>query len=49
MFSPTNSGSQNSADPVIANVQQPFSRDLALENDHLRRENKIRVGNLAPV
>jgi putative transposase len=35
------SRSRNSANPLIAKVQQLFSRDLALENDYLRQENKI--------
>jgi hypothetical protein len=38
---PMNSSSQNSANPLIAKVQQLFSRDLALENDYMRQENKI--------
>jgi putative transposase len=33
--------SHYSANPLIAKVQQLFSRDLALENDCLRQENKI--------
>ena len=41
MLSPMNSGSQNSANPLIAKVQQLFSRDLVLENDYLRQENRI--------
>jgi hypothetical protein len=41
MLSPMNSSSQNSANPWIAMVQQLFSRDLPLENDYLRQENKI--------
>jgi len=41
MLSPMNSSSQNSANPLIAKVQRLFSRDLALENDYLRQENKI--------
>jgi len=32
---------QNSANPLIAKVQQLFSQDLALENDYLRQENQI--------
>src|ERR1035437_823064 len=36
-----NRNSQHSANPLIAKVQQLFSRDLALENDYLRQENKI--------
>jgi integrase-like protein len=40
-LSPMNSSSRNSANPLIAKVQQLFSRDLALENDYLRQENKI--------
>ena len=31
---------RNSAHPLIAKFQQLFSRDLALENDFLRQENK---------
>jgi len=30
-----------SANPLITKLQQLFSRDLALENDYLRQENKI--------
>jgi len=41
MLSPMNSSSQNSANPLIAKVQQLFSRDLVLENDYLRQENRI--------
>lgn len=41
MLSAMNSSSQNSANLLIAKVQQFFSRDLALENDYLRQENKI--------
>ena len=33
--------SRNSSNPLIAKVQQLFSRDLALENDYLRQENQI--------
>src|SRR5450759_1724698 len=36
-----NRNSQPSANPLIAKVQQLFSRDLAWENDYLRQENKI--------
>ena len=36
-----NSSSRNSANPLIAKIAQLFSRDLALENDYLRQENKI--------
>jgi len=32
-----NRNSQHSANPLIAKVQQLFSRDLALENDYLRQ------------
>ena len=31
----------SSANPLITKVQQLFSRDLALENDYLRQENRI--------
>ena len=41
MLSPMNSSSQNSANPLMAKVQQLFSRDLALENDYLRQKNRI--------
>ena len=41
MLSPMNSISRNSANPLIAKGQQLFSRDLALENDYLRQENRI--------
>jgi len=37
MLSPMNSSCRNSAHPLIAKVQQLFSRDLALENDYLRQ------------
>jgi putative transposase len=36
-----NSNCRNSANPLVAKVQQLFSHDLALENDYLRQENKI--------
>src|SRR5258708_19688146 len=41
MLSPMNSTCRNSAHPLIAKVQQLVSRDLGLENDYLRQENKI--------
>lgn len=41
MLSPMNRSSQNSANPLLAKIQQLFSHDLALENDYLRQENKI--------
>jgi hypothetical protein len=31
----------NSAKPLITRVLQIFGRDLALENDYLRQENRI--------
>ena len=37
-----------STNPLIAKVQQLFSRDLALENDNLREENKILRRKLGP-
>jgi hypothetical protein len=37
-------GAQISTNPLIAKVQKLFSRDLALENDYFRQENKI-LGN----
>jgi transposase len=46
------SSSQNSTNPLIAKVQQLFSRDLALENDYLRQENKIlrsKLGSRVPL
>jgi len=46
------SSSQDSANPLIAKVQQLFSRDLALENDYLRQENKIlrsKLGSRVPL
>ncbi len=33
-----------SSQPLIAQIQKLFSRDLALENDYLRQENKILRG-----
>jgi len=44
--------SRNSANPLIAKVQRLFSRDLALENDYLRQENKIlrrKLGSRVPL
>ena len=41
MLSPMNSSCQHLANLLIAKVQQLFSRDLALENDYLRQENRI--------
>ena len=38
--------------PLIAKVQQLFSRDLALENDYLRQENRIlrrKLGSRVPL
>jgi hypothetical protein len=32
---------RNLANPLLAKIQQLFSRDLALENDFLRQENRI--------
>ena len=46
------SSSRNSANPLIAKVQPLFSRDLALENDFLRQENKIlrsKLGTRVPL
>src|ERR1035437_1853131 len=43
-----NRNSQHSANPLIAKVQQLFSRDLALENDYLRQENQILRSKLGP-
>jgi hypothetical protein len=40
MLSSMNSSAQNSANPLIAKIQQLFSRDLALVNDYLRQENR---------
>ena len=48
MLSPMNSSSQNSANPLIAKIQQLFSRDLALENDCLRQQNKILRSKFGP-
>ena len=48
MLSPMNSSSQNSANPLIVKIQQLFSRDLALENDYLRQENKILRSKFGP-
>lgn len=41
MLGPVDQQSRHSANPLIAKVQRLFSRDLALENDYLRQENKI--------
>lgn len=43
---------QKSTNPLIARVQQLFSRDLALENDYLRQENRIlrsKLGRRVPL
>ncbi len=32
---------QNSASPLLAKIQRLFRRDLVLENDYLRQENRI--------
>ena len=37
---------RSSTNPLITKVQQLFSRNLALENDYLRQENKILRGKL---
>src|ERR1039458_4290540 len=47
-----NRNSQQSANPLIAKVQQLLSRDLAIENDYLRQENKIlrsKLGKRVPL
>src|ERR1035438_6733473 len=47
-----NRNPHHSANPLIAKVQQLFSRDLALENDYLRQENKIlrsKLGSRVPL
>jgi putative transposase len=44
--------SQSSANPLLAKIQRLFSRDLALENDYLRQENKIlrrKLGSRVPL
>jgi hypothetical protein len=41
VLAPMNSSSQNPANPWIVKAQQLFNRDLPLENDCLRQENKI--------
>ncbi len=44
--------SQNWANPLLAKVQRLFSRDLALENDFLRQENRIlrrKLGSRVPL
>ena len=41
MLSSMKRSHRNSSNPLIAKVQQLFSRDLALENDYLRQENRI--------
>ena len=35
------SGFPKSTNPLIAKIDQLFNRDLALENDYLRQENRI--------
>jgi len=52
MLGPVDQQSRNSANPLIARVQRLFSRDLALENDYLRQENKIlrrKLGSRVPL
>jgi hypothetical protein len=47
-----NRNPHSSARPLIAKIQQLFSRDLALENDYLRQENKIlrsKLGSRVPL
>ena len=41
MLPAMNRSTQNSANPLVARIQRLFGRDLALENDYLRQENKI--------
>jgi hypothetical protein len=41
MLSPMKRNPKHSAHSLIAKIHQLFSRDLALENDYLRQENKI--------
>src|SRR5512142_2499404 len=44
--------SRNSANPLLARIQRLFSRDLALENDYLRQENRIlrsKLGSRVPL
>ena len=43
---------RHSTHPLIAKIQQLFSRDLALENDYLRQENQIlrsKLGSRVPL
>ena len=47
-----NQQARNSANPLIAKIQRLFSRDLALENDYLRQENRIlrsKLGSRVPL
>jgi putative transposase len=39
---------ENSANPLLTKIRQLFGRDLALENDYLRQENKILRRKLGP-
>jgi putative transposase len=45
---PMNQQSQHSANLLIARIQRFFSRDLAMENDYLRQENRILRSKLGP-
>ena len=48
MFGPVNQQFQHSANLLIARIQRLFSRDLAMENDYLRQENRILRSKLGP-
>src|ERR1035437_3582079 len=41
VLGPVDQQSRNSANALLAKIQRLFSRDLALENDYLRQENRI--------
>ena len=46
------SGASKSTNPLIARIDQLFNRDLALENDYLRQENRIlrsKLGRRVPL
>ena len=52
MLGPVDQQSRNAANPLVAKIQRLFSRDLALENDYLRQENKIlrsKLGSRVPL
>ena len=52
MLSSMDQQSRHSANPLLAKIQRLFSRDLALENDYLRQENRIlrrKLGSRVPL